>query len=166
VHPRALVAAVAALAAGCGSSALGDPPIKTVMIGQEGGQAASVDGSLKLQVPPGALESSVPITIQQIDAPAAGAVGATFEIGPSATKLTAPVTILVSYRPSDIAAANPSDLRVATFWQGAWAPVTSAINAGAYVVSAQITHFSPWGLVLMTALAAPPDDAGTAPGSP
>src|SRR5262249_48935196 len=109
------------------------------------------DGRLKVQIPPGALESSVAITIQEVDPPGPGSlVGPVFEIGPSATKLIEPATGVLKYDPVALGAANPSDLRVATNAQGAWQPVLpSSVNAGVYVVSAEITHFSPWSLVMM-----------------
>jgi hypothetical protein len=164
--PAAVAAALAlaVAAAGCGSAGAGDPTIKTSMIGQAGGQAVSINGRVKVQFPPGALESSVAITIQEVDPPGPGALfGPVFEIGPSATRLVAPATVALEYDPVALGAGNPSDLRVATYVQGAWQPVTSSVNAGVYVVSAEITHFSPWSLLMRPdpPLADSPDAGGS-----
>jgi hypothetical protein len=140
--------ALACVACG-GPPDIGGQPIKTTIIGQDGGQAASVTGLLKLQIPPGGLESPIAITIQQIDPPGAGVVGQAFELGPSGTVFKQPVTVVVRYSDSDLGVNSPGNLQVATFVHGAWQPVPSMVNAGVGMVSAQIDHFSPWSLVMM-----------------
>ena len=69
---------LAAAAARCGSSTPAPRAIASKVIGQAGGRISSASGNLEVQVPAGALMSNVALTIQQIDPPAAGAVGQTF----------------------------------------------------------------------------------------
>jgi hypothetical protein len=140
--------ALALAGAGCGTSPVGEPPIKTVIIGPEGGQAGSVNGELKIQIPPGGLDTSLAITVQQIDAPAMGAVMA-YELGPSGTTFATPASLLFHYKPSDLGAGGPSAFKVATFAGGAWQVVPSQVDDSIGMVSADITHFSPWSLVVM-----------------
>jgi hypothetical protein len=142
--------AYALAGAACGGPTdVGGQPIKTTIIGPEGGQASSVTGLLKLQIPPGGLETPLAITVQQIDPPGAGVVGQAFELGPSGTVFKQPVTLVVRYSESDLGINLPDNLQVATYLHGAWQPVPSMVNAGVGMVSAQIDHFSPWSLVMM-----------------
>jgi hypothetical protein len=133
---------------GCGAPPVSGPPIKTVIIGPEGGQAGSVNGQLKIQIPAGGLDTSLAITVQQIDSPAPGAVMA-YELGPSGTTFASPVSLLFHYKASDVGAGGPSALKVATFSAGAWQVVPSQVDDSIGMVSADITHFSPWSLVVI-----------------
>src|SRR5262245_59600406 len=66
-------------------------------VGPSGGQVATSDGVLTVNVPAGALAGDTNITIIEIASPAAGAVGKTYEIGPSGTQFSAPVTLTFKY---------------------------------------------------------------------
>ena len=134
----------------CGSSSTGDRPIVTAIVGQNGGAASSQGGLVRLQVPAGAVTAEVAFTIQQIDAPAPGAVGQVFEIGPAGTTFRQPATLTFHYRDADLGQNDPLLLRVATFSRGAWQPVPSTVATIGATVSAQITHLSPWALVLVS----------------
>lgn len=136
-----------ALAAAC-SPAADERPVTTAIVGASGGKAVSANGRLKIQVPPGALVSSMTLTIQQIDAPAPGAVGHVFEVGPTGTTFSQPVTLTLRFTEEDLGGGSPYDLRIATFARGAWQAVESIVNPSTSVAAAQITHLSPWTLVL------------------
>src|SRR3954465_13669588 len=81
----ALTLAVAGLTVGCGGGSGGKPPgagAPTMMqVGPSGGVQASSDGKGAVNIPAGALTGDVTITTETAAAPAAGAVGAVYEIG-------------------------------------------------------------------------------------
>jgi hypothetical protein len=152
-----LAGLVAAAGARCGSSASSGRPVSTAIVGQEGGQAVSDGGLVKLLVPAGAVNADVAFTIQQVDAPGPGAVGQVFEIGPSGTTFKIPATLIIRYRDADVGANDPTSLRIATFSRGAWQPVPSTVSTEGATVAAQITHLSPWALVIVSETVVIPD---------
>src|SRR5262245_4978001 len=150
VHVLALLCSAVLGGARCGGGATSsDRPVVTAIVGQGGGQAASTGGTARLVVPAGAVNADVPFTLQQVDPPGPGAVGPVFEIGPAGTMFKTPATLTFRYRQSDIGNADPFSLRVATYVRGAWQPQPSTVATGSSTVSAQITHLSPWALVVV-----------------
>src|SRR5262245_32660067 len=116
------------------SSSSGDRPVATAIVGQTGGQAVSVGGLVKLQMPAGAVTSDVAFTIQEVDPPGSGAVSPVFEIGPSGTTFRQPATLRFHYDQDALGFTDPFSLRIATFNRGAWVPVASTvITVGASV---------------------------------
>ncbi|HVU52820.1 MAG TPA: hypothetical protein VHL80_19195 [Polyangia bacterium] len=115
------------------------------VIGPEGGVDAL--GTFSITIAAGALTHDTPITIQQIEAPVEGAVGPVYEVGPTGTLFLTPAAVLLSYGDLELGGVDPNSLRVATFAGGRWTPVPSFVNPVVRVVSAQITHLSPWTLV-------------------
>src|SRR4051794_11414603 len=84
-----LAAALAGVSCGSPAPANGGPVPRQV-VRPEGGTAGTPNGRLKIQIPPNALKSELAITIQEVDAPAAGAIGPVFEIGPTGTPFAMP----------------------------------------------------------------------------
>jgi hypothetical protein len=100
-----------------------------------------------MTVPSGALPSNTTITIEEIAAPVGGALGKTYEIGPTGTQFVEPVTLSFKYTAADLAGADPSDLEVATVVDGAWVGLTGgSVDATAQLVTGQTTHLSPYGI--------------------
>jgi hypothetical protein len=127
-----------------------------------GGLAATVNGKLKVQIPPGALKQDTAITIRQIDPPASGAIGPAYEIGPTGTLFQRTVTLAFSFAGMPLGGADPTTLHVATFSGGKWVPVVSAVDLGNNIVTGQITHLSIWSLMVYTDAVVPPEpDAST-----
>ncbi len=124
-----------------------------------GGKVATADGALTVDVPPGALAADTQITIAEIAPLASGAIGKTYEIGPSGTQFTIPVALVFDYRAFDLAGNDPVTLEAATIVSGAWAPITSSeVDVAAHVVTGHTTHLSPFGL--HSKGKGPADDAG------
>lgn len=66
------------------------PPIRTeARIGQEGGTLVSADGLLRLEVPSGALEDVVTLTVERVGPDA-------YEIGPSGTRFARPASLSIA----------------------------------------------------------------------
>jgi hypothetical protein len=101
-----------------------------------------------VSIPAGALPSDVTITV----APAAsntptGSVGTVYEIGPSGTQFSVPVTMTFKYAASDLAGHAVSELRAGTVVDGKWSALASpSTNTTASTVSGTTTHLSPYGI--------------------
>jgi len=166
VHVLAVLGLAVLGGARCGGSTSSDGrPVVTAIVGQGGGQASSTGGTARLQVPAGAVTTDVPFTLQQVDAPGPGAVGPVFEIGPAGTIFRQPATLTFRYRQSDIGDADPFSLRVATYVRGAWQPMPSTVAPTGSTVSAEITHLSPWALVIVQETVVVTGGSGGNPGA-
>jgi hypothetical protein len=157
-----LSAACAALSCGSPAPSSGHAVTRVVIGAAMGGTAAIPGGHFKVQIPPSALKQDTAITIQQIDPPVAGNLGPVYEVGPTGTLFQRPVTLTFSFAGVQLGGADPMTLHVATFSGGAWVPVTSAVDSGSSLVTGQITHLSPWTLIVYTSSVLPPEpEAGT-----
>lgn len=148
------VLTVMAVAAGCSSkSAATDAPAAagsstSAAVGPNGGTFANADGSVKLNVPAGALSTDITFTSERIASPPAGAHGA-YEIGPSGTTFTTPATLTLRYDSASLpAGTNVEALRLATYVGGRWELVPGgSVDSAAGTVSGSIEHLSPYGAV-------------------
>jgi hypothetical protein len=139
-------------AAGCGGGGSsqhpggGMPTMK--MVGPSGGAVSSSDGNLAVNIPAGALPADVTVTTEPVEAPAMGAVGTVYEIGPTGTQFAMPVTLTLHYDSAMLNGAATSSLRVATFAGGAWQILPGAmVDTQAKTVSGVTTHLSPYAIV-------------------
>src|SRR4051794_28629791 len=170
------------LAVGCGGGSNKPPagaPTMTV-VGMSGGALMSSDGNLAVNIPAGALPGNVTITTEPAAAPAEGAVGTVYEIGPTGTQFAMPVTLTLHYDGAALGGASESSLRVATYAGGAWQLLPGAtVDTQAKTVSGVTTHLSPYAIVTemagktcaavqggyhCTATGAPVSGAGTSSG--
>ncbi|HXU04737.1 MAG TPA: hypothetical protein VN903_27430 [Polyangia bacterium] len=124
----------------------GMPTMK--LVGPSGGAVSSSDGNLAVNIPAGALPADVTITTEPAAAPATGAVGTVYEIGPTGTQFAMPVTLTLHYDAAALNGAAASSLRVATFAGGAWQLLPGAVvDTQAKTVSGVTTHLSPYAVV-------------------
>ena len=149
---RSIFCALTLAAIGCGGGSNQQPPggamPTTQMVGPSGGAVSSSDGNLAVSIPAGALPADVTITTEAAAAPAAGAVGTVYEIGPTGTQFAMPVTLTLHYDTTALSGASESSLRVATFAGGAWQLLPGAVvDTQAKTVSGVTTHLSPYAIV-------------------
>jgi hypothetical protein len=131
-------------------------------VGPSGGQVATSDGALTVTVPAGALPANTHITITEIQSPAPGAIGKTYDIGPTGTQFPVPVTLSFKYGGVDLAGADATSLEVATIVNDEWVALTNdAVDTAAQVATGQTTHFSPYGVHAKGKGNGNPDDSGT-----
>jgi len=165
VRARALAVAVSLTVAGavwsCSSTAPpSGQPVTRQVVTAAGGQVSAANGRFKMQVPPGALKQDTAITIRT-DPPAVGAFGPVYEVGPTGTQFQRSVTLSLSFLGVDFGGADPDSLHVATLSGGRWVPVTSTTDRVSLAVTGQITHLSPWTLIVYTDVVPPEPEAGT-----
>jgi hypothetical protein len=114
------------------------------MVGPTGGMLMSADGTVKLEIPAGAVAADTMFTITLATMAPAGVVGRAYELGPDGYKFAVPVVLTLPY---DVASWTPaSDLTIATAVGDHWQPMLSVIDeeGGAH---AAISHLSIWGII-------------------
>jgi len=148
----ALLAAV--LTASCSSTNTTASPSQkdagisaSASIGAKGGVIATNDGTATLTVPAGALGTNTMITITPGTSNVAGAIGQVWEIGPTGTQFSVPVTLTLAYTAAELGGRQAAQLAVGTVVGAAWQPITAAsVDTSAHTVSGQTMHLSPYAV--------------------
>jgi len=117
------------------------------VIGAAGGTVTSADGNASVTIPAGALSSATNIAIvPTVAAPTTPvAVGQGYDLLPSGTTFTAPVTIKLKYNAASVPAGHAAGaLQMRTQVGNAWNALADPIvvDSVAHTVSATSTHFS------------------------
>jgi hypothetical protein len=119
-------------------------------IGPAGGTIGA--RGVTVTVPAGALSTNLNMTIQLSGQPGpSGALSPVFEIGPTGTTFSEPVTIAFDYTDGELAGLSPGDFAVETSTAAlgaAWTPLSQiVVDVYAHTVSGQTMHLSPYALV-------------------
>jgi hypothetical protein len=125
----------------------GNPITKT--IGSSGGSVVSDDGKFTISIPAGALKDNLDITIQPITNEAPGGIGGGYELLPSGTKFSTPVTLSYHYSADDINGSSPYFTYIATQDStGQWTEdvLNRDLDTVANTVSITTPHFSSYVL--------------------
>jgi hypothetical protein len=136
----------------------------TQVIGPAGGVIESLDGTLRIEVPAGALATEQTFTIQPISNHAHGKIGGAFRLGPEGVSFASPARLTFHFTQEQILATAPQLLRVASqnsegFWE---LHEALTLDADQGTVSVETTHFSDWSLVTGALLS--PAEATVRPG--
>jgi hypothetical protein len=132
-------------------------------IGPEGGTLTFANGTVSLNVPPGAVTAPVSITVRRLDDfPDNPLVvpGTVFEFGPAGLQFAAGVQLAVFYDQAGVApGVRDEELRLFEVEGGGWVAVGSTVNPAAQAVTATITGFSIFGVagVPVTGLTVEPE---------
>lgn len=89
---RSLATSIVAISLLAGCDPTGDD-----VVGPEGGVVVSRDGRLTLDIPAGALDEAIEITIEEADELPEGALGPAYRVLPLGTVFDAPVHVLYDY---------------------------------------------------------------------
>ena len=121
-------------------------PATNATIGAMGGALKSSEGRLAISIPPGALFSDTPVSIQPLTDAEGIAVGPVYQLSPEGSTFAQPVTLTWQLSDADLAGHPITDLVIATRdGDGGWTRQSSANHDGA-TKSIQIStlHFSVW----------------------
>ncbi len=149
-----ITVALSALLAACGGSPPEGPTTPreptTWVIGTSGGTIHSQNGNVTVTVPPGALPGSLGITVLPADGglPTDEYVpGSGYEIGPTGTVFSKPVTISIKFDPAQIPPGiDPRALRLQFAQGGKWVAVPrSDVDLTTNTVTGETLHFTPFG---------------------
>lgn len=121
----------------------------TQIIGAAGGTLALPDGSVKIEIPAGALSKEEAVGIQEITNHAPGRAGKAFRLTPEGIPFAKPVRLTFSYTDEEILGSAPQFLSIAYqdskgVWQMYRKPTR---DLAAKTVSVETTHFSDWSKV-------------------
>ena len=126
-------------------------------IGPDGGVVTSRDGRVTLDIPTGALDREVTITIEEIDEGPEGSVGRVYEVLPSYTQLLVPATIEVDLAASksdgdiepQLTAASMEDVVITTERGDHWVDLADLdVDVESQIASASVMYFSSYAIVL------------------
>lgn len=129
------------------------PPGGGTTVGPDGGTVKSSDGSVELTIPPGALDKTVQITIEQKTSGFPnGALGNVYDIGPNGLQFSQPARLTLKYDE----AALPSDITEGFVGVGVvidegrgpeWtkAALSDTVDSDKNTVTASISHLSIFG---------------------
>ncbi|HEU4990380.1 MAG TPA: hypothetical protein VFT41_11395 [Gemmatimonadaceae bacterium] len=149
---RRCACAVTFLLAACGGS---DSPTQATknpnQVGAAGGVVQTADQRVTLNVPAGAVNKDVVISVTPVPNPSSDdhvATNSIYQFGPEGTQFAQPVTLKLAYDSSALpAGTDPAALRISTFANGAWQVVDNiTVDSASHTVSGQIHHFSIYGV--------------------
>ena len=126
--------------------AQGDQVVK--VIGVAGGQIATPDGKMTVDIPAGAVDSDVQFTIQPISKTLASATGPAYRLGPEEVTFHKDVRITFSYTEEDLAGTSEDYLYLAYQDQEGYfySAYMTEIDKAAHKVWVNTRHFSDWYL--------------------
>jgi hypothetical protein len=120
------------------------------VVGSDGGTFTSDDGAVTIEVPAGALENDIGITVTPIADNLNPEVvpGTGFEFGPSPYSFSQPVTLTIVYDPANLPpGSTESSLRILKLVDGEWvAVVGGSVDVTNARASAPIDGFSSYGV--------------------
>jgi hypothetical protein len=127
-------------AAGPGTTAL-------LTIGVEGGRVEF--GALALDVPAGALDHAVNITVRELEDAPWGAVGPAYDFGPDGLTFRIPAKLQIRYDADALPpGTDPQSLRLSVLEGGRWRGLPGHANrSGDQEVAGLVQHFSTYGVV-------------------
>ena len=126
-------------------------------IGPDGGVVTSRDGRVTLDIPAGALDHEVTITIEEIDEGPEGSVGRVYEILPSHTQLLVPALIEVDLGAAktdgdiepQLTAATMEDVVITTERGDHWVDLADLdVDVESQIASASVMYFSSYAVVI------------------
>lgn len=117
-------------------------------VGPEGGVVVSEDGRMTLDIPAGALEESVDITIEVVPGPA-GSASDLYVLEPMGLTFDAPVFVEFDYDDETLAGRDAQDLALMAQREADWAFLGDVlVEEDVQVVSASLMALSPITVVV------------------
>ena len=140
-HIVKLAVAAAILVTGCSEEG--------THVGPRGGVVVSDDGRFTLEIPEGALDQDVDITIDEVDCEQPTAIGTCYEVGPIGLPLLFPGTIVYDIDPEELEGLSPEDFLVLTQGEEDWKPLADhRVDMADAVVTASAVYLSSYAVVV------------------
>ncbi len=124
----------------------------SIPIGPKGGEVSSADNTLKMQIPPGAIDKEVEITVNALSddgLPENGISGTFFEFGPTGLTFAKPVLVTIALPKDTLVKSDSSWVRLVEVKSDGSFGATQLLTAptSSQKLTAGITHFSKYCLV-------------------
>lgn len=117
-------------------------------IGPEGGVVVSDDGRMALEIPEGALDESVEITIEMAEGPE-GAMAPLYVIEPLGLTFSQPTALVFDYADEDLGDREPSALTVVAHRELSWAYLADKkVDAEDQTVTVSMLALSPVTVII------------------
>ena len=134
--------AVTAISAGVGCHLGGEP------IGPDGGTVVSDDGRFSLEIPAGALDREVTITIETVECERPEAMGPCYDVQPRGTGFAFPAEVAYEIADMDLAGVEPTALGVIAERDDGWRVLADRdVDVEDEVVYASAMYLSAFALV-------------------
>lgn len=119
-------------------------------VGPRGGMVVSEDGRFTLEIPAGALDQEVDITIEEVDCEQPEAIDSCYEIGPVGLPLLFPGTIIYDVDPENLEGFTPEELTVLTEREADWKPLADhRVDMVQAQVTASAVYLSSYAVVVV-----------------
>lgn len=126
------------------------------VLGAGGGTARSSGGLAVLDVPAGALTSTVTVTFDPTAKPLYGSVAAAFDIGPAGTAFQTDATLTLTFDPATLpAGVTAPQLAVAEDVNGSWTMLPTTAGSAPNTLSAPVRGLGSFALVYAVYLMSP-----------
>ncbi len=134
-------------------------PVVTVgnasaVITADTGGTVAISGSITVEVPPGAINGTLNITVHEETASSPAGftlLGHVYEIGPTGTQFSKPVNITLHYDPADIP-SGMSETDIHIYWYNeqtnSWVDMGGTVNTANHTVTIQVTHLSKYAMMV------------------
>ncbi len=140
-HIVKIALAAAVLMTGCSEQ-------EGTVIDARGGVVVSDDGRFSLEIPEGALDQEVEITVDEVECEQAEAVGPCYEVGPVGLPLLFPATVVVELEPGALQQMDPEKVMVLTEREEDWKPLPDhEVDMGDELVIASAVYLSSYAVV-------------------
>jgi hypothetical protein len=143
-HITKIMLAAAVLVTGCSEDA-------GTTVGPRGGVVVSDDGHFTLEIPAGALDQEVDITIEEVDCDQpGGALGPCYEVGPVGMPLLFPGTIVYELDHELLEGLLPEELTLLIEREEDWKPLADRrVDMTDAEVTASAVYLSSYAVVVM-----------------
>lgn len=119
-----------------------------IIVDERGGLLISDDGLFSLEVPAGALEQPVDITLEEVGCKQPGLIGICYEMEPLGLPFSRPGRVTYQLDPADLTGIEPSAVTVLTEGEERWAPLPDLhVDVEQEVVTASVVYLSSYAVV-------------------
>lgn len=140
-HIVKIALAAAVLVTGCDEG-------EGTTVGPRGGTVVSDDGHFSIEIPEGALEQDVEITIDEVECAQAEAIGPCYEVGPVGLPLLFPGEVVYELDPEMMHGLHAEQLAVLVEREDAWKPLADhRVDMGNEIVTASAVYLSSYAVV-------------------
>ena len=118
-------------------------------VGAEGGVVVSADGRVSLDIPAGALDGDVTISIERVDGGPDGSVGRVYAITPRLTALNKPAALTYDLVEDGVEDDEMGDAMLITERADDWAPLSDHdVDMETGLATGSVLYFSRYAVVL------------------
>ena len=145
-----------AVSSGGGGGGGGGPAPVSDVVGMDGGTVTAAGGAASVNIPAGALDKEITVTIVKVDAAAVTQppltlklAGDIYEFGPAGTQFNKPVKITLKYDPAKLGGVSEDGLKVYYLDEtaNAWVAIGGVVDKVNHTLTVEVNHFSKYAVM-------------------